>query len=276
MDSKLELLHKVWGNLKNFSEMKPCTLDNMSRDAPAFLKGIAAVSFVDKNDQVRLDSFISIHLLIPSASISHNLVQRCVENLRKLANVERRFTVHEKRVSELGTDVWHGLRPIDSKREFVRYTLPGRAVVPRSDRSFGDLLGVIISLVSIRTSRKTQIRLLHFMARARKFGSFLVVAWTRDTRKNSLTSRASISFLAKNKEVLHCIQIVGDTVFFPYTWLHCVVTIGFLGSCASLLSVGLSIPRAVKRRKFEKAVNIFPVDERRGKTLKRGAACPGV
>ena len=140
MDSKLELLHKVWGNLKNFSEMKPCTLDNMSRDAPAFLKGIAAVSFVDKNDQVRLDSFISIHLLISSASISHNLVQRCIDNLRKHANVERRFTVHEKRVSELGTDVWHGLRPIDSKREFVRYTLPGKAVVPKSDHSYGDLL----------------------------------------------------------------------------------------------------------------------------------------
>ena len=49
---KFDLLHKIQENLKNFSEIQPCSLGDMSRSAPAFLKGVAAVSFVDKNDQV--------------------------------------------------------------------------------------------------------------------------------------------------------------------------------------------------------------------------------
>ena len=51
-----------------------------------------------------------------------------------------------------------------------------------------------------------------------------------------------------------CRQCLGDTVYLPYGWLHCVVTINVHGICASLLSVGFEISK--ERR--ENVSNILP------------------
>ena len=40
-----------------------------------------------------------------------------------------------------------------------------------------------------------------------------------------------------------CVQKVGDTIYLPYAWIDCVLTIGNVGGCSSLLSLGLRVPR---------------------------------
>ena len=42
--------------------------------------------------------------------------------------------------------------------------------------------------------------------------------------------------------IVSCFQEVGDTIYLPNGWLDCVVTLGNVAGCSSLLSIGLKIP----------------------------------
>ena len=56
------------------------------------------------------------------------------------------------------------------------------------------------------------------------------------------TAEAFIGYLNKyGQNLVCCTQEVGDSVYLPYGWIHCVVTLGNVAGCASLLSVGLRV-----------------------------------
>ena len=57
------------------------------------------------------------------------------------------------------------------------------------------------------------------------------------TRKNDF-----IGCLQKyGDKILYSRQCIGDTVYLPYGWLHCVITVNIHSVC--LLSVGFKIPK---------------------------------
>ena len=179
-------------------------------------------------------------------------------------------------MSEMGTDVWHGLRPLKPASEFVKYVVPESATVVRRDRSYGDLLvsgGDNFTRFHSNFHENTDSIITLYGAGEKIWFFAPGGRVAKNCEKNLRDVESFYQFSCEvHKEVQYCIQGVGDTVFFPYTWLHCVITVGTLGACASLLSVGLSIPRAVHKRKFTKAANLLPVDEDRTKTVKRGKA----
>ena len=60
-----------------------------------------------------------------------------------------------------------------------------------------------------------------------------------------------------------CLQNVGDTIYLPYGFVHWVVTVNNIAGCASLLSVGLRVPKARYERVWQTVASTLPVSKRR-------------
>ena len=64
-----------------------------------------------------------------------------------------------------------------------------------------------------------------------------------------------------------CVQKVGDTIYLPYAWIHCVLTIENVGGYSSLLSLGLRVPRERYEHMWGLIAPRLPVGERRSNAL---------
>ena len=69
--------------------------------------------------------------------------------------------------------------------------------------------------------------------------------------------------IVHKESVLCCVQHVGDTVYLPYGWLHCVITIKNISGCSSLLSIGLRVPRQRFEKMWKLICDRIPLDKKR-------------
>ena len=76
--------------------------------------------------------------------------------------------------------------------------------------------------------------------------------------------------IVHKSSVLCCIQQVGDTVYLPYGWLHCVITVKNISGCSSLLSIGLRIPRQRFEKTWKVICDSIPFDKRRAVKYVKG------
>ena len=68
-----------------------------------------------------------------------------------------------------------------------------------------------------------------------------------------------------------CVQRVGDTVYLPYGWVHCVLTANNISGCSSLLSFGLRVPRFRYDSMWKIIAISLPLNGRRKRIQEEGA-----
>ena len=78
----------------------------------------------------------------------------------------------------------------------------------------------------------------------------------------------------KNMAIRYSIvDSVGDTVYLPYGWLHCVITVNIHSVCASLLSVGFKIPKKRREDVWKVMTSAIAVEGSRDKKKKGPVSC---
>ena len=78
------------------------------------------------------------------------------------------------------------------------------------------------------------------------------------------TAEAFIECLNKyGQNLVCCTQEVGDSVYLPYGWIHCVVSLGNVAGCASLLSVGLRVPQERAEKTWKTVASRLPIGQQR-------------
>ena len=75
------------------------------------------------------------------------------------------------------------------------------------------------------------------------------------------------------QNLLCCTQEVGDSVYLPYGRAHCVVTLGNISPVASLLSVGLRVPKERTDQTWKAVAMLLPLAGERTKKCNEGPRC---
>ena len=163
-----------------------------------------------------------------------------MDQLLQIRNLKNRFNITETRVTNCGAKVYLGVFPKDEleRTDFVEFDSPKNSAV--SDLSKGYLL----------TVDKPNFTRWH-------------------TRKNDF-----IGCLQKyGDKILYCRQCVGDTVYLPYGWLRCVITVNIHSVCASLLSVGFKIPKKRREDVWKVMTSAIAVEGSTDKKKKGPVSC---
>ena len=173
-----------------------------------------------------------------------------MDQLLQIRNLKNRFNITETRVTNCGENVYFGVFPKDEleRTDFVEFDSPKNSAVsdlskgylltvdkPNFTRWHSDYMEAIDCLITLYGSGEKH----WFFFPPSKMCGVLERCYTR---KNDFTG----CLQKYGDKILYCRQCVGDTVYLPYGWLHCVITVNIHSVCASLLSVGFKIPK--KRR----------------------------
>ena len=187
------------------------------------------------------------------------------------------FEPLELRTGPLGAKYNLGLLPKDRHKvpKFINYWAPQGAQV--SDQAYGYLIvtegenftrfhsDIDESLASLATLYGSGEK-IWFFVRPSKFAQRLEDEFvTPDSLMRCLVEHGS--------SLACCTQEIGDTVYLPYGWVHCVVTPGNVSCCSSLLSIGLRVPSERYEQMWQSVTRLLPVGERRQRFYERGAKC---
>ena len=197
-----------------------------------------------------------------------------MDKLVKISNLTKRFTVTETRVTNCDANVYLGAFPNDEieRSGFVEFNSPSGAAVSELSKGYlltvdkanftrwhSDYMEAIDCLITLYGSGE---KFWFFFPPSKMCG----VLERCYTRKNEF-----IDCMRKyGSQMFYCRQFVGDTVYLPYGWLHCVVTINVHGICASLLSVGFKIPKKRREEVWKIMTSAITVDGSREDKKQQG------
>ena len=194
----------------------------------------------------------------------------CQRLLREIVQAERTaqsFDITEIRASQPQATVYMGLFPKGSnkKPDFLNVWAPAGVQISKYD--YGYLI-VTEGECFMRFHSDHEITvdsLITLYGNGRKLWFFVRPSnEAREIEDSVMTPDSLMGILQRlGSAIVSCSQEVGDTIYLPYGWLHCVVTLGNVARCSSLLSIGLKITRERFDRMWRLVCGRLPVDQRR-------------
>ena len=187
--------------------------------------------------------------------------------------------VSGKRLTDSGANVYMGLFPFDeiTKPDFVKYTIPSGSEISTLSR------GYLLTVDKPNFTRwhsdfmeATDCLITLYGSGEKHWFFFPPSAECGVLERQFVRASTFMECLERyGGKISYCRQCVGDTVYLPYGWLHCVITVKLYNGCASLLSVGMKIQEQRKNSVWNLMTSVIAIDgDRKERNMKQPVSGP--